>query len=234
MGKQPESLPELDGARLREIRQACEKATPGEWGWYGNTDTGHLFLATNRYGRSVVMGFRRWGMQAATPTFAVEREWGPHPDHPDELRIYPHGRMTPAHELPVYEVAPAATDRDDPQVYRADLIGIRHPDAEFIAGARTWVPQLVEEVERLRFERTRTVCWRRAVELRAERDALAAEIDKNTHDFVAAPDGEDICAATVDHPHYGLDDCDEAEDHPCHVTSRRVLAGLADKENRDG
>ena len=38
-----------------------------------------------------------------------------------------------AREHVAYEVAPQARSREDPNVYRADVVGIRHPDAEFIA-----------------------------------------------------------------------------------------------------
>lgn len=55
-----------------------------------------------------------------------------------------------ARELAVFEVAPQATERSDPKVYRADIIDIRHPDAQFIAAAREAVPALIAEVQRLR------------------------------------------------------------------------------------
>lgn len=45
------------------------------------------------------------------------------------------GMLTNARDLAVFEVAPQATTREDPQVYRADITGIRHPDAEFIVAA---------------------------------------------------------------------------------------------------
>ncbi|SDT22190.1 hypothetical protein [Microterricola viridarii] len=32
-------------------------------------------------------------------------------------------------DLVVYQVAPNATSREDPKVYLADVVGIRHPDA---------------------------------------------------------------------------------------------------------
>jgi hypothetical protein len=121
---------------LDEIRQREQAATPGPWGWYGNTDTQDIHLATRRFGRSFVMRFGRWGVRNAQPLFAEGREWGPDPRYPDETEIRPHGRMTPAKDLPVFEVAPGALSRGDQRVYRADLIGIRNPDAEFIAHSR--------------------------------------------------------------------------------------------------
>lgn len=55
-----------------------------------------------------------------------------------------------ARELAIFEVAPKATKRDDPKVYRADIVGIRHSDAVFIAAARKDVDDLLAEVRRLR------------------------------------------------------------------------------------
>lgn len=57
---------------------------------------------------------------------------------------------TEARKLAVYEVAPTATDREDRRVYRADVTGIRHPDAEFIAASRDDVRRLLRVVEAVR------------------------------------------------------------------------------------
>jgi hypothetical protein len=82
-----------------------------------------------------VMDFVRWGMQAAQPRFlnpADDGSW-----------------MFKASDMPIYQVAPDATSRDDRRVYRADIIGIRHPDAEFIAHARQDVDDLLALVDEL-------------------------------------------------------------------------------------
>lgn len=54
---------------------------------------------------------------------------------------------TDARKLVTFEVAPGATDRNDPRVYRADITGIRHPDAEFIAHSRQDLSRLLAAVE---------------------------------------------------------------------------------------
>src|SRR5690606_27785976 len=59
--------------RLDEIKARANAATPGPWGWFGNTDVKDLYLATKQWGRHYVMGFRRWGMQSAQPEFAHNR-----------------------------------------------------------------------------------------------------------------------------------------------------------------
>jgi hypothetical protein len=52
-----------------------------------------------------------------------------------------------ARDLAIYEVCPEATDRDDPRVYRADISGLRDPNAIFIAHARQDVADLLAEIE---------------------------------------------------------------------------------------
>ncbi len=65
------------------------------------------------------------------------------------LVFYTDWLAEPARKLAVYEVAPEATSREDPRVYRADITGIRHPDAVFIARARQDVARLTSAVERV-------------------------------------------------------------------------------------
>lgn len=120
-------------ARLDQIRDRHQKATPGPWFWGGNVDVRHIYLAASTCGTPIVMSFTRWGMQGAQPQFAVGRR----SDEP----IFS-GRLTKASDLPVFQVNRAATRRDDPSVYRGDIVGIRHPDADFIAAARTDVPAM--------------------------------------------------------------------------------------------
>lgn len=54
-----------------------------------------------------------------------------------------------ARDLAVYSVAPDATRRNDKRVYRADIVGLRNPNAIFIAAARQDVDDLLAEVDRL-------------------------------------------------------------------------------------
>lgn len=133
---------------LDAIKARRDAATPGPWGWFGNTDVHSMQLATRHFGRLVVMSFRRWGMQSAQPTFATGRTWK---TSPQSMFDFGHvGSMELASRLARYEVSPDAPDRTHPSVYRADLNGIKHPDAEFIAHARQDVDDLIAEVERLR------------------------------------------------------------------------------------
>lgn len=58
--------------------------------------------------------------------------------------------LVEADKLAIFEVAPNSTNPDDPQVYRCDIVGFRHPVAEFMATASTDIAHLVAEVEHLR------------------------------------------------------------------------------------
>lgn len=55
-----------------------------------------------------------------------------------------------ARELAIFEVCPTATHRGDPRVYRADIVGVRHPDAEFIAHSRQDVDDLLAIIAKVR------------------------------------------------------------------------------------
>lgn len=119
---------------VEAIRTRRAAATRGPWHWSGNTDTHQIRLSSwiPGAGRCTVMDFTRWGMQSARPRFV----------DPDLMMLNADTRV-------VYEVAPAATERSDRRVYRADIIDIRHPDAQLIAHAPQDIDDLLAEVDRL-------------------------------------------------------------------------------------
>lgn len=88
----------------------------------------------------------------------VESEWltdrwgGPAND--EHLAFYgPPGPLYhDARELAIFQVCPDATDREDPRVYRADIIGLRNANAVFIAAARQDVDDLVDALDAARAE----------------------------------------------------------------------------------
>ena len=126
---------------IEAIRQRADDATPGPWFWYGNPHGHDIFLATmnDRWpGWSVVMDFARWGMKSASPRFIDKT-----------------GLMHKAHEdpMPVYQVCPDCTDRKDSRVYRQHIVGLRHPDAQFIAHARQDIDDLLAYIECLEASR---------------------------------------------------------------------------------
>lgn len=130
---------------IEEIRARAAAATPGPWGWYGNTKIHTVTLATRYWGRHFVMGFRRWGMQGAQPEF-----W----NRSQPWRI-PEGarsdtQYAKAADAAIFEVEPNVVDPADPRVYRHDLVGFRSPDATFIEHSREDIDTLLAEVDRLR------------------------------------------------------------------------------------
>lgn len=155
--------------RLDEIKTRADAASSGPWHWAGNTDTGDPYLANwvPGYGRCEVMGHTRIERSPEDRALVDSLADVPPGDVPDVVDNYLYDAfggqrcderlvfntddlLVPARDLAIYEVAPTAETRDDPRVYRADVIGIRHPDAEFIAHSRADVDWLVAEVERLR------------------------------------------------------------------------------------
>lgn len=83
------------------------------------------------WGVTTVMAFRRWGMQQAQPAFRVA------------------GLLHDAKRLFVYEVCPDCTDPKDPRVYRGHIVGVRHPDAQFVAAARQDIDDLLAYIAHL-------------------------------------------------------------------------------------
>ena len=120
--------------RLSEIRARLNAASKGPWSWSGDTrfHTVELSNWEPGWGRCTVLRAARAGMQQATFIFRD--------DHMMNKR---------AEELAVYEVEPTATSGSDPRVYRHDITGLRHPDAELIAAAPSDIAWLLAEVERL-------------------------------------------------------------------------------------
>ena len=114
---------------------ADAKFTPGPWGWFGNANSKHIYLATKHSGRTYVMDFKRWGTNSAQP------------------RFHPEGKgMVPAKDLITFEVGNHSVvgvdaAKEDTSVYRFDIDGISNPDAHLIATA----PELYEALMDARY-----------------------------------------------------------------------------------
>jgi hypothetical protein len=109
------------------------KFTPGPWGWFGNTDSNEIYLATPDRGMRFIMRFRRWGMNKGQPSFQLN------------------GRMIDAKNLVKFDVGDGQATgveagKADPGVYRMDVVDIDHPDARLIAAA----PCLLAMLQRVR------------------------------------------------------------------------------------
>lgn len=131
---------------LAAIRERARKATPGPWGWFGNTKEKWFTLSTVRWGRLTVMQFERYGMQGSQPVFFDRPECV----QPQDAAFS--SSCVSASDAAVYAVCPDATDSQDRRVYRHDIVGLRNADATFIAYSRSDVDFLLAEVDRLRSE----------------------------------------------------------------------------------
>lgn len=103
--------------------------TKGPWGWFGTAGgCPEIYLATKHSGRRYVMGFNRWGLNGAQPSFQ------------------PNGcGMVKAKDLLQFEVGDQSivgldAAQKDTSVYRFQIRGIAAPDAHLIAAA----PELYE------------------------------------------------------------------------------------------
>lgn len=63
---------------LEKAKEIDEKATPGPWVWDLRECNHQCLLTTDHSGKYYVMGFQRWGLQDALPSFQVyDRYEGP-------------------------------------------------------------------------------------------------------------------------------------------------------------
>ena len=120
---------------IEAIQQRANDATPGPWMWRGNVDVHTMRLSSRnpRNAEYTVMDFERWGTQDAVPRFNINA-------------LMHRASRDP---MPIFEVYPEAERRDHPRVYRGDIIGLRHPDAEFMACARQDIDDLLAYVAEL-------------------------------------------------------------------------------------
>lgn len=151
------------------IAEHLARVTPGPWWWGGNTKFEDVDLSTRgKYGVTSVMRVlnvartpddpRLEGLEDFTEEeaeelrqqFLIDEAGCPMTDRQISFAI--DGCMVPAKDLAIYEVCPDATSRTDPRVYREDISGIRHPDAEFIAAAPQYVSYLLAELARAKLE----------------------------------------------------------------------------------
>jgi len=156
-------------SREAAICARAAAATGKTWHWAGNTDLGSPYLATwiPGAGRCQVLSLvdherevdSDEGRKAredlsdyydtAEALDAAMDEWAEVRDTRLVL-MGPDLMVQDARDLAVYEVAPEATSRQDRRVYRAEVSGIRHPDAEFIEHSRADIDYLLSENDRLR------------------------------------------------------------------------------------
>jgi len=143
----------MTGEELEAIEAREKAATPGPWVWEIRAATRQAYLWTTHSGRYYVMGFQRWGMNSAAPTFQVyEKCQGP-VDERGSKGMFRADSLTKS--LPGKEYNVGYDDYLD------------HPDAEFIAHARQDIPALIAENKRLSAE---------VESVKRERDAAIADL----------------------------------------------------------
>lgn len=155
-----------------DLRALLAAATaPGKWHWAGNVDTGEPFLATwiPGAGRCSVLSIgsedrSTTGRQAdEVRSYARESNLDPeeevetwaedqygNPIKEPRLWFFTDFFADPARDKVIYEVAPTATSRSDKKVYRGDITGIRHPDAELIVEAVNQLPGILDRLDAVR------------------------------------------------------------------------------------
>jgi hypothetical protein len=156
---------------VERLMALCDQATPGPWEWYGNTKQHEVYLATTHSGRRFVMDFVRWGMGGAQPRFQVTIDGGEAGGGVmRSLSELASGDVNAKGRLPIlgpkFEVD-----------YRRQFVGIGHPDAAFIAAARSAVPALIDENTRLHLE---------LQEARGERDEARQAWDSGVAEMTKA------------------------------------------------
>lgn len=129
----PEAI--LSAAQLEEIKEREQAATAGPWAWQINIKGKTVTLQGGRPRLDLsVMQFERWGMNRAAPTFMI-------PGQRDGLQAWERADHYAA-TVPGREHHASWFQR------------IAHPDAAFIAHARTDVPALLAHIEALEARQT--------------------------------------------------------------------------------
>lgn len=177
---------------LEKLRRLLDQATVvGSWHWSGNIDTGEPYLAcwVPGAGRCTILGLG-WRERSTTGRTANDyrgylaengdtpaeieaeiKDWATDkydvPIKEPELWLYDDMLAVPARSRAIFEVAPLAITRDDPKVYRADIVGLRHPDATLIVDGINALPGLLARLD--------------AAEAALEQLALEDDLEGNDH-----------------------------------------------------
>lgn len=152
---------------VERLRALCAAATPGPWGWRGHDDGCVELEAQRRGGQRVVSAMRgepcivtladgdpalmyeacascrsKWAeaAKADDPTLVWESYRCPKPENLGTVWLW-NGKGF---------VEPANRWAKRQQPYRSDVADVDHPDARFIAEARTALPALLDERDKLR------------------------------------------------------------------------------------
>lgn len=158
----------MDYKELAEkVKEIDEKATPGPWMWDLRECNHQCLLTTTHSGKYYVMGFQRWGLQDALPSFQVyDRYDGPMKDRGS------HG-MVRADKL--------SKSYPGQEHHRGFDNFIDHPDARYIAESRQLFHLLAEAI----------------TDLLARAEAAEARADEAEASLAAAVRDMEAMAATI-------------------------------------
>lgn len=158
----------MDYKELAEkAKEIDEKATPGPWMWDLRECNHQCLLTTTHSGKYYVMGFQRWGLQDALPSFQVyDRYDGPMKDRGS------HG-MVRADKL--------SKSYPGQEHHRGFDNFIDHPDARYIAESRQLFHLMAEAI----------------TDLLARAEAAEARADEAEASLAAAVRDMEAMAATI-------------------------------------
>ena len=152
----------MDYKELAEkAKEIDEKATPGPWMWDLRECNHQCFLTTTHSGKYYVMGFRRWGLQDALPSFQVyDRYDGPMKDRGS------HGMVRADKLSKSYPGQEHHSGFDN---------FIDHPDARYIAESRQLFHLMAEAITDLLARAAAAEA--RAEKAERERDAAVSDLE---------------------------------------------------------
>ncbi|MGG4552587.1 hypothetical protein [Paenibacillus humicus] len=110
--------------KIQEIEQRHAAATPGPWYWHGYLKSQDVDLMSETSGHPTVMGFRRWGMNGAAPSFNVD----------GAMERIDYGMI------------------ETRKQHSSDFHKIKHPDADLIKNSWADIAYLLSEYKRLQQE----------------------------------------------------------------------------------
>lgn len=148
-------------ALVDKAREIDEKATPGPWMWDLRECNHQCLLTTTHSGKYYVMGFQRWGLQDALPSFQVYDRY--------EGDVKERGSRGMVRAEKLSKSYPGKEHH-----YGFDNF-IDHPDARYIAESRELFHLMTAAITDLlaRAEAAEA----RAEEAERERDAYKADVD---------------------------------------------------------
>jgi hypothetical protein len=150
---------DTDSALIADVEAHLEAITPGPWFWRGNVDfSDPSLVGSNGFDVLSSVPVERTADDHRLDSLDDVAEDDEHraellaeflfdengdPRSDSQLSFTVDGWKKPARTMAIFEVCRDATSRDDTRVYRADVVGVRHPDAEFIAQAPVYVANLL-------------------------------------------------------------------------------------------